>query len=118
MGCKNGEKNGKCRQDWGKIIIDCMKFCLQTKYDQNEDFKNTLNETKGRYIVEDQTNIKTSKKSGKIKPADTWGVVLENEKYIGSNLLGRLLMELRDNGKLTYSLPEDIFNFIQFLKLN
>ena len=63
---KSGEKNGMCRQDWGKIIIDCMKFCLQTKYDQNEDFRKTLNETKGHYIVEDQTNIKTSKKTGKV----------------------------------------------------
>ena len=57
---KSGEKNGMCRSDWGKIIIDCMKFCLQTKYDQNEDFRTTLNGTKGHFIVEDQTNNKTS----------------------------------------------------------
>ena len=113
---KSGEKNGMCRQDWGKIIIDGMKFCLQTKYDQNEDFRTTLNGTKGHYIVEDQTNNKTSKKTGKVKPADTWGVVREGEIYVGSNLLGRLLMELRDNGKLTYNLPDDIFDFTKYLK--
>ena len=113
---KSGEKNGMCRPDWGNIIIDCMKFCLQTKYDQNEDFRKVLNETRGHYIVEDQTNIKTSKKTGKVKPADTWGVVQEDDKYVGSNLLGRLLMELRDNGKLVYNLPDNMFGFLKYLK--
>lgn len=113
---KSGEKNGKCRQDWGKIIIDCMKFCLQTKYEQNDDFRAALNETKGHYIVEDQTKNNTSKKTGKVKSADTWGVILEGENYVGSNLLGRLLMELRDKGHLTYNLPDGIFDFIKLLK--
>ena len=113
---KSGEKKGMCRQDWGNIIIDCMMFCLQTKYDQNEDFRTALNVTKGHFIVEDQTNNKTSKKTGKVKPADSWGVVREGEIYVGSNLLGRLLMESRDNGKLPYNLPDDIFDFIKYLK--
>lgn len=104
---KKGEKNGLRREDWGKIIIDCMKFCLQTKYDQSEQFRKVLAETTGKIIVEDQTKLKTTK-SGKLKDADTWGVVLKNDKYIGSNLLGRLLMELRDVGKLEYHLPNDI----------
>lgn len=29
---KKGEKNGLRREDWGQIIIDVMKFCLQIKY--------------------------------------------------------------------------------------
>ena len=66
-------------------------------------------------IVEDETNRKTSKK-GNVRPADTWGVVREGDMYKGSNLMGRLLMELRDNGKLEYHLPEDIFGFISILK--
>lgn len=37
-------------------------------------------------------------------------------QYVGSNLLGRLLMELRDKGKLEYHLPDDIFDFISNLK--
>ena len=69
---KSGEKNGMWGQDWGNIIIDCMKFCLQTKSNQNEDFRNTLNVTKGHFIVGDQRNNKTSKKTGKVKPSDTW----------------------------------------------
>ena len=35
---------------------------------------------------------------------------------VGPNLLGRLLMELRDNGKLEYKLPEDALDFIGYLK--
>ena len=42
---------------------------------------------------------------------------IQGDKYIGPNLLGRLLMELRDNGSLQYSLPEDAFEFINILKV-
>lgn len=112
---RKGEKNGLRRDDWGSIIIDVMKFCLQTKYEQSDEFRQVLNNTAGFFIVEDQTNLKTTK-SGKLKDADTWGVVRRGEHYIGSNLLGRLLMELRDNGKLDYHLPNDIFEFIERLK--
>lgn len=85
-----------------------MKFCLQTKYEQSEEFRNTLNETAGLFIVEDETN----------RPGapTTWGTVLDGDMYKGSNLMGRLLMELRDNGKLEYQLPDDIFDFIKILK--
>lgn len=112
---RKGEKNGLRRDDWGSIVIDVMKFCIQIKYEQSDEFRQELNNTVGFFIVEDQTNLKTAK-SGKLKDADTWGVVREGEQYIGSNLLGRLLMELRDNGKLDYHLPNDIFEFIEILK--
>lgn len=112
---RKGEKNGLRRDEWGSIVIDVMKFCLQTKYEQSDEFRSALNDTAGFFIVENQTNLKTTK-SGKLKDADTWGVVRKEEQYIGSNLLGRLLMELRDNGKLDYHLPNDIFGFIGILK--
>lgn len=112
---KKGEKNGLRRKDWGQIIIDVMKFCLQTKYEQSEEFRHVLNETIGFSIVEDQTKLKTTK-SGNLKDADTWGVVRKGELFVGSNLLGRLLMELRDNGKLEYHLPNDIFNNISTVR--
>ena len=111
---KKGEKNGLRRKDWGQIIIDVMKFCLQTKYEQTEEFRHVLNETIGFSIVEDQTKLKTTK-SGNLKDADTWGVVRKGELFVGSNLLGRLLMELRENSKLEYHLPNDIFKFIEIL---
>ena len=42
---------------------------------------------------------------------DAWGV-----KADGSNLLGRLLMELRDSTTLHYRLPNDALNFITPIK--
>lgn len=75
---KKGENNGLRREDWGRIIIDVMKFCLQTKYDQSEQFRNVLADSAGHIIVEDQTNLKTTK-SGKLKDADTWGVVQKGD---------------------------------------
>lgn len=100
------------RPDWKSMVVDAMKFVLTLKYEQSEEFRRTLKKTEGKYIVEDQT----SRKHG--KPADCWGVVDNgNGTYIGPNLLGRLLMELRNgNGKLKYHLPDDAFQFISMLK--
>ena len=39
------------------------------------------------------------------KNPDAWGVKAEGNNYVGPNLLGRLLMELRDNGTLTTTSP-------------
>ena len=96
---------------WPSMVVDAMKYCLTLKYEQSEAFRNELERSKGKYIVEDET----SRKKG--KDADTWGVVLKGNEYVGPNLLGRLLMELRDNGKLEYKLPDDAFEFINILKL-
>lgn len=106
---QNREKCGLRRADWGQIIVDCMKFCLQMKYEQCEEFRKTLDETEDMVIVEDQTNFP------KKKP-DTWGVKDIDGKFVGSNLLGRLLMELRDNRKLEYTLPDDMFQLFGKLK--
>lgn len=104
---KSYEKDYR-REDWGKMIIDAIKFCLVTKYEQSEEFRNKLEETKGRYIVEDQTTMPKSK-------PDAWGVKPEGDMFTGPNLLGRLLMELRDNGTLDYNLPDDAFSFCKAL---
>jgi len=98
------------RQDWGEWGVDAMKYCLQMKYEQCEDFRKELERAKGKYIVEDET------RRAKGKPASTWATVLEGNEYVGPNLLGRLLMELRDNGKLDYKLPADALAFIEVLK--
>lgn len=73
------------------IIVDAMKQCLQLKYEQSEAFRAALERTKDMYIVEDQSTFRK-------KYADTWGVKRQGDFYVGPNLLGRLLMELRDNG--------------------
>ena len=51
------------------------------------------------------------------RDADTWGVVLRDNEYVGPSLLGRLLMELREDGKLEYTLPEEALDFVKQIKL-
>ena len=105
---KHWEKTHR-RKDWGKIIVDAMKFCLTQKYEQSEAFRDELLKTTDRFIVEDQTSFPK-------KTADTWGTKLVGEEYVGPNLLGRLLMELRDKGSLDYQLPDDALKFTDYLK--
>lgn len=103
MKAKHCEKVGTVREDWGRIIVDAMKYCLVQKYAQSAEFRAELERSRGLYIVEDQTSFPK-------KNPDTWGVKLSSDgtEYVGPNLLGRLLMELRDaNGSLAYSLPSD-----------
>ena len=95
------------REDWPQMIIDALKFCLQMKYEQCAEFRKEIERSKGLFIVEDETGRKST----------TYGVKLNKEGlYEGSNLLGRLLMELRDTGKLEYNLPADALTFLQYLK--
>ena len=94
---------------WPSMIVDAMKFCLMLKYEQSEDFRRELERSKGKFIVEDETNRAKG-------DADTWGAVLRGDEYVGPSLLGRLLMELRDNGKLHYTLPADALSFLGCLK--
>jgi predicted NAD-dependent protein-ADP-ribosyltransferase YbiA (DUF1768 family) len=95
------------RDDWPQMIIDALKFCLQMKYEQCDEFRKELERSQGLFIVEDETGRRST----------SYGVQLKDScLYEGSNLLGRLLMELRDNGKLEYHLPDDAFTFLQYLK--
>ena len=97
------------RGDWGMIFIDVLKFCLQTKYEQCAAFRAELQRSAGLYIVEDQTSRPN-------RNPDAWGVKLRGDHYEGPNLLGELLMELRDNGRLNYHLPPDAMEFISLLQ--
>lgn len=97
------------RPDWGSMIVDAMKFCIQQKYEQHKAFQVMLKKSEGKYIVEDQTSFPK-------KAPDTWGTKLCEDHYTGPNLLGRLLMELRENKRLDYHLPADALDFIQILK--
>ena len=109
MTAKHWEKTHR-REDWGKMVVDAMKYCLMRKFEQSEDFRNELERSRGKFIVEDQTSFKNKKEP------DAWGVKLKDDHYVGPNLLGRLLMELRDNGKLEYNLPPDALEFLKYLK--
>ena len=105
---KHWEKTHR-RDDWGMMVVDAMKFCLMRKFEQSEDFRNELERSRGKFIVEDQTSFNK-------KEPDAWGVKLKNGQFVGPNLLGRLLMELRDTGKLEYTLPADALEFLKYLK--
>jgi ribA/ribD-fused uncharacterized protein len=107
MIAKHWEKTHR-REDWGRMIVDAMKFCITQKYEQSEDFRKELERSKGKYIVEDQTSFPK-------KTPDTWGVKQQGSDFVGPNLLGRLLMELRDKGKLDYQLPDDALYFFYYL---
>ncbi len=107
MTAKHWEKTHR-REDWGRMIVDAMKFCLTQKYEQNEEFRKELERSKGKYIVEDQTSFPK-------KSPDTWGVKQQGSDFVGPNLLGRILMELRKNGKLDYLLPDDALYFLKYL---
>lgn len=105
MKAKRQERVGAIREDWGRIFIDAMKFCLMQKYTQCVTFRSELGRTNGFYIVEKQANP--------LRPADAYSARLseDGKLWAGPNIMGRLLMELRDNGVLTYSLPEDVMHF-------
>lgn len=59
MSTKHWQKIGRHRrEDWGQIILDVMKFCLQQKYEQCLEFRKELESTKGYHIVELQDSQK------------------------------------------------------------
>ena len=108
MTAKSYEKAYR-RPDWGQMILDAMKFCLMLKYEQCPEFRDLLQKSAGKYIVEDQTPMPK-------KNPDAWGVKAVGNNYVGPNILGCLLMELRDNGTLHYHLPSNALTFITTIK--
>jgi len=82
------------RSDWDIVRTKIMRWCLQVKLVQNWDkFSKLLLETEDLPIVEDS------------RKDDFWGAKPEDEEIlIGANVLGRLLMQLREqvkNGEIT-----------------
>ena len=97
MKAKAFEKRNVERADWREIAVDVMRFCLNHKYANSEAFRKELERSKGKYIVEDESNRK--------KKPDSWGAVLDTatNEFYGKNIMGRLLMELREKGELEYT---------------
>ena len=90
-------KRGVERSDWKEIAVDVMRFCLNHKYQASAEFRKALADSGNKYIVEDESNRK--------KRPDSWGAVLDTgtNEYYGKNIMGRLLMELREKGELEYT---------------
>lgn len=97
------------RQDWEHVKVDIMRWCLQVKLIQNtETFSGLLLSTEDRSIVEYSTKD------------SFWGAIpTEKDKLQGKNVLGRLLMEIREtvvkqNQKLEIVPPLSIPAFLLF----
>ena len=73
--------------------IDNMRLCLRIKFDQHRDLRDKLLKTKDHIIFEDVS----------ARPPTTrnkfWGAVKTNDQLDGQNMLGKLLMELREEIK-------------------
>ena len=97
MKAKAFAKRGVERSNWREIAVDVMRFCLNHKYASSEALRKELERSKGKYIVEDESNRK--------KKPDSWGAVLDTatNEFYGKNIMGRLLMELREKGELDYT---------------
>ncbi|MCF8308791.1 MAG: NADAR family protein [Bacteroidales bacterium] len=96
---KYGRRNiDKSRTDWKIHRFKIMKFCIELKLFQNMDkFSKVLLETNNFPIVEYTDKDKV------------WGATDEGDYYVGTNALGRLLMELRENlksGNFNLTIPE------------
>lgn len=95
------------RPDWEDIRVQVMRWCLRVKLAQNwETFSALLLATGDRPIVEDS------------RKDDYWGAkAAEDDHLAGRNVLGRLLMELRevlrsDPDRIAEVLPLDIPHFV------
>ena len=88
MGAKMASKphRKQTRTDWDEVRTDIMRWCLRVKLAQNWDrFGNLLQSTGDKPIVEDSHKYRF------------WGAVPDGEFTLrGANVLGQLLMELRD----------------------
>lgn len=75
------------RNNWDSIKVDCMRYCLRSKFDQHNDLKDKLILTGNAHLEE----------------ANSWGDrfwgTVNGE---GKNFLGKLLMELRDEYQQEY----------------
>ena len=74
------------RRDWNQVRVNVMRWCLRVKLAQNWDiFSKLLLDTGEQSIVE------------RSRKDDFWGAKPVDERtLVGMNVLGRLLMELRE----------------------
>jgi ribA/ribD-fused uncharacterized protein len=83
---KSKKYRNKTRDDWDNVRVNIMRWCLRIKLDQNwKRFGYVLAKTGSRPIVEESTKD------------SFWGAKPnDNGLLVGANVLGRLLMELRE----------------------
>jgi len=100
------------RADWDQVRVEVMRWCLRLKLKQNRSsFERLLRATGDREIVED--SHKDTFWGAKMSPQDP-------DVLIGQNVLGRLLVELREqvvSGQRTASTSVDPLGIPEFLLL-
>jgi type I restriction enzyme S subunit len=91
---QEGELRTQWRADWFRVNVSIMRWCLRVKLAQNwKSFGDLLLSTGDKPIVEYSTK-------------DTfWGAKMVNDTLVGANVLGRLLMELREGFKTEIRSP-------------
>lgn len=105
---KSRQHRHDSRKDWNQVRVSIMRWCLRVKLAQNRDaFGDLLLSTHDFPIVEQS------------RKDDFWGAKsVDEQTLVGRNILGRLLMELRDIVKsearetLLVVEPLDIPNFL------
>ena len=92
------------RSDWDSVRVKIMRWCLRVKLVQNwNGFRDALLETGDLPIVE------LSRRD------DFWGAkLMGNRTLVGTNTLGRLLMELREQIKKE---PSESFQYVEPLSI-
>ena len=85
---KKKEHLAICRTDWDAIQLDIMRWAIRVKLAYNYD------QLGREFLLSGQRSIV------EIAPKDTtngryWGTVLQGQVLVGTNVMGQLLMELR-----------------------
>jgi ribA/ribD-fused uncharacterized protein len=82
---KSKKHRGRTREDWDNVRVNIMRWCLRSKLCQNwSRFGAVLEKTLDKPIVEESTKD------------DFWAAKPQSDgTLVGKNVLGRLLMELR-----------------------
>jgi len=109
---KSKPYRNQSRSDWDAVRVKIMRWCLRVKLAQNWDrFSSLLLSTGDRPIVEDS------------RKDNFWGAIpVDEETLTGTNVLGRLLMELREFLKvqnadlLKVAIPPNIPEFLLYGK--
>jgi ribA/ribD-fused uncharacterized protein len=86
------------RPDWDKVKFQIMQWVLEIKLSQNwKQFGDLLKQTENKPIVELAAE------------GEIWGAVLRGSVLIGTNALGRLLMEIRERYVITNDYQRCVF---------
>lgn len=85
-------RRGVMRSDWEVVKVDVMRDCLREKFLKNPSLKHRLLDTGDEVLVE-----------GTTWHDNYWGVCkcqkCRNSGIVGQNMLGKLLMEIREEAK-------------------